>query len=560
MLLLIDNYDSFSYNLYQMLGEITPDIKVIRNDAMTVAEVAALNPSHIILSPGPGRPEDAGIIIETVKQLGGKIPILGVCLGHQAICAAYGAEIVQAKQLMHGKQSVVTAAQDCRMFRGLPERFTVARYHSLAADPATLPDCLRVTAKTDDGEVMAVQHKEYPVYGLQFHPESILTPEGRQMLLNFLQDTPEPVRKPAQPVITEEPAQKNKTAEAIRREEPKMIAEAIKKIVDKQDLTYAEAYTVMNEIMNGETTPTQNAAFLAALSTKSTKAETIDEITGCAAAMREHALHVEHDFDVLEIVGTGGDHANSFNISTTSALVAAAGGAKVAKHGNRAASSQCGTADCLEALGVNIKQDPAKAVQMLSETGMCFLFAQLYHTSMKYVGSIRKELGVRTVFNILGPLTNPANARRTLIGVYDASLVNPIAEVLQRLGVKRGMVVYGLDKLDEISMSAETLVCEFDIESTKTYTIAPEDFGLPRCGREDLRGGSPEENAAITRAILSGEERGAKRNAVLINAGAALYLADQASSIAEGVQLAAELIDSGKAAAKLDAFIEASNR
>ncbi|MBP0967746.1 MAG: gamma-glutamyl-gamma-aminobutyrate hydrolase family protein, partial [Oscillospiraceae bacterium] len=342
MLLLIDNYDSFSYNLYQMLGEITPDIKVIRNDAMTVAEVAALNPSHIILSPGPGRPEDAGIIIETVKQLGGKIPILGVCLGHQAICAAYGAEIVQAKQLMHGKQSVVTAAQDCRMFRGLPERFTVARYHSLAADPATLPDCLRVTAKTDDGEVMAVQHKEYPVYGLQFHPESILTPEGRQMLLNFLQDTPEPVRKPALPVITEEPAQKNKTAEAIRREEPKMIAEAIKKIVDKQDLTYAEAYTVMNEIMNGETTPTQNAAFLAALSTKSTKAETIDEITGCAAAMREHALHVEHDFDVLEIVGTGGDHANSFNISTTSALVAAAGGAKVAKHGNRAASSACG--------------------------------------------------------------------------------------------------------------------------------------------------------------------------------------------------------------------------
>ena len=563
MLLLIDNYDSFSYNLYQMLGELTPDIKVIRNDAMTVDEVAALNPSHIILSPGPGRPEDAGIIIETVKKLGGKIPILGVCLGHQAICAAYGATIVHAKQLMHGKQSTVTAAQDSRMFRGLPERITVARYHSLAADPATLPDCLRITAKTDDGEVMAVQHKEYPVYGLQFHPESILTPEGRQMLLNFLQDTPEPVRRTAQPEIKKEPAQKhdeNKTAETVRREEPKMIAEAIKKIVDKQDLTYAEAYTVMNEIMNGETTPTQNAAFLAALSTKSTKAETIDEITGCAAAMREHALHVEHDFDVLEIVGTGGDHSDSFNISTTSALVAAAGGAKVAKHGNRAASSKCGTADCLEALGVNIKQDPEKAVQMLSEAGMCFLFAQLYHTSMKYVGSIRKELGVRTVFNILGPLTNPANARRTLIGVYDASLVNPIAEVLQRLGVKRGMVVYGLDKLDEISMSSETLVCEFDIESAKTYTISPEDFGLPRCGKDDLRGGSPEENAAITRAILSGEERGAKRNAVLINAGAALYLAERASSIAEGVQLAAELIDSGKAAAQLETFIEASNR
>ncbi len=339
-----------------------------------------------------------------------------------------------------------------------------------------------------------------------------------------------------------------------------MISEAIKKIVDKQDLTYSEAYAVMNEIMNGETTPTQNAAFLAALSTKSTKAETIDEITGCAAAMREHALHVEHDLDVLEIVGTGGDNANSFNISTTSALTAAAGGAKVAKHGNRAASSKCGTADCLEALGVNIRQDPEKAVRMLNETGMCFLFAQLYHTSMKYVGSIRKELGVRTVFNILGPLTNPANAKRTLIGVYDDSLVEPIAEVLVRLGVKRGMVVYGMDKLDEISMSAETLICEFTADSSRTYTVSPEDLGFERCSRGELAGGTPAENAAITRGILSGELRGAKRNAVLLNAGAALYIADLAASMPEGVKLAGEIIDSGKASAKLDEFIAASNR
>lgn len=339
-----------------------------------------------------------------------------------------------------------------------------------------------------------------------------------------------------------------------------MIADAIKKIVDKQDLTYSEAYAVMNEIMNGETTPTQNAAFLAALSTKSTKAETIDEITGCAAAMREHALKVEHDYDVVEIVGTGGDNAGSFNISTTSAIVAAAGGAKVAKHGNRAASSKCGTADCLEALGVNIKQEPEKAASMLGEVGMCFLFAQLYHTSMKYVGAIRKELGVRTVFNILGPLTNPANAKRAVIGVYDASLVNPIAEVLMRLGVQRGMVVYGLDRLDEISMSAETLICEFDPEQTKTYTVAPEDFGFERCRQYDLQGGSPEENAAITRAILTGEECGPKRNAVLMNAGAALYIAGRADTLAEGVKLAAELIDSGKAATQLEAFIEASNR
>ena len=560
MILLIDNYDSFSYNLYQMLGTISPEIKVIRNDAMTVDEIAALQPSHIILSPGPGRPEDAGIIIETVQRLGGKIPILGVCLGHQAICAAYGAVIVHAKQLMHGKQSVVTLDTQSRMFRGLPAQTAVARYHSLAADAQTVPDCLRVTAKTDDGEIMAVQHAEYPVYGLQFHPESILTPDGIRMLRNFLLDTPDTADKP-EPVTkpkNQKPAEQ--VTENRAEEEPKMIADAIKKIVDKKDLTYAEAYAVMNEIMNGETTPTQNAAFLAALSTKSTKAETIDEITGCAAAMREHALHVEHDFDVLEIVGTGGDHSDSFNISTTSALIAAAGGAKVAKHGNRAASSKCGTADCLEALGVNIQQPPEKAVEMLRDAGMCFLFAQLYHTSMKYVGSIRRELGVRTVFNILGPLTNPANAKRTLIGVYDASLVNPLAEVLQRLGVQRGMVVYGLDQLDEISASADTLICEFDIEQAKTYTVSPEDFGLTRCGKDELRGGTPEENAAITRAILSGSERGAKRTAVLLNAGAALYIADKAKSFAEGVKLAGELIDSGDAARKLDAFIAASNR
>ena len=339
-----------------------------------------------------------------------------------------------------------------------------------------------------------------------------------------------------------------------------MISEAIKKIVDKQELTYNEAYTVMNEIMSGETTPTQNAAFLAALSTKSAKAETIDEISGCAAAMREHATPVHYDAPVMEIVGTGGDNSDSFNISTTSALVAAAGGVKIAKHGNRAASSMCGTADCLEALGVSLDQPPEKAVRLLDEVGMCFFFAQKYHTSMKYVGAIRRELGIRTVFNILGPLTNPASPSYALLGVYDASLVEIIAEVMMRLGVRRGMVVYGLDKLDEISLSSDTLVCMFSEGDTKTYTISPEDFGFERCKKEDLRGGSPEENAAITRAVLSGEERGHKRNAVLLNAGAALYIARKALTMQEGIALAAELIDSGKALDTLNRFAEASNR
>lgn len=336
-----------------------------------------------------------------------------------------------------------------------------------------------------------------------------------------------------------------------------MIKEAIVKIVDKQDLTYEEAYTVMNEIMSGETSPTQNAAFLAALSTKSTKAETIDEITGCAAAMRDHATKVTHNMDVLEIVGTGGDNAHSFNISTTSALVAAAGGVKVAKHGNRAASSRCGTADCLEALDVNIDQSPEKCVELLEKVGMCFFFAQKYHTSMKYVGGIRKELGIRTVFNILGPLTNPASPNMQLLGVYDESLVEPLARVLANLGVKKGMVVYGTDKLDEISASSPTFICEFNQGEYKTYTITPEDFGLITCKKEDLTGGTPEENAAITLSVLKGEKE-PKRNAVLLNAGAALYIGGKAESFAEGIELAGRLIDDGSALAKLEAFKQES--
>ena len=338
-----------------------------------------------------------------------------------------------------------------------------------------------------------------------------------------------------------------------------MIKEAIVKIVSKGDLSFDEAYTVMNEIMSGSTTATQNAAFLAALSTKSARAETTDEIAGCAAAMRAHATKVETGMDLFEIVGTGGDNARSFNISTTSALVAAAGGMKVGKHGNRAASSQCGTADCLEALGVNIDQSPEKCLELLKEAGMCFFFAQKYHTSMKYVGAIRKELGFRTVFNILGPLTNPGTPSMQLLGVYDDYLVEPLSHVLVSLGIKRGMVVYGMDKLDEISMSAPTKVCEIKDGWYRTSVITPEEFGFIRCTKEELKGGTPEENAEITRAILRGAP-GPKRDAVLVNAGASLYIGGKADSMKEGVALAAQLIDSGKAMETLEKLIEVSNR
>lgn len=335
-----------------------------------------------------------------------------------------------------------------------------------------------------------------------------------------------------------------------------MIKEAILKLAQRNDLTAAEALEVMNEIMDGKASPVQMSSYLTALSLKG---ETIEEITGSAKGMRDHCIRLLHEMDVLEIVGTGGDGANSFNISTTASLVIAAGGVPVAKHGNRAASSKSGAADVLEALGVNISVSPEESSAMLKKIGICFLFAQNYHIAMKYVAPIRKELGIRTVFNILGPLSNPAGANMELMGVYEEALVEPLAKVMSNLGVRRGMVVYGMDRLDEISMSAPTRICEIQEGTYRTYEITPEDFGFQRCEKEELTGGTPQENAAITLEILGGK-RGPKRDAVVLNAGAALYLAQTAESMEAGVRMAEDLIDSGAAKRKLDEFIRESNR
>lgn len=334
-----------------------------------------------------------------------------------------------------------------------------------------------------------------------------------------------------------------------------MIKEAIIKLTNKENLSYEEAKAVMNEIMSGEASDVQKSAYLTALTMKG---ETIDEITGSAEEMRNHAVQLSHEGDVLEIVGTGGDKSDSFNISTTASLVIASAGVPVAKHGNRAASSKSGAADVLESLGVNITISPQKSAELLQNIGICFLFAQSYHTAMKYVGSIRKELGIRTIFNILGPLANPASANLQVMGVYDESLVEPLAKVLSNLGVKRALVVYGQDRLDEISASAETSVCEVKDGTFKSYTISPEQFGLTRCKKEELTGGTPDENAAITKAVLAGEQ-GARRTAVVLNVGAGLYVAGKADSIEAGVRLAEELIDSGKAEKKLEEFVKYSN-
>ncbi|MEW4414787.1 anthranilate phosphoribosyltransferase [Clostridium sp. AN503] len=335
-----------------------------------------------------------------------------------------------------------------------------------------------------------------------------------------------------------------------------MIKEAILKVFRKEDLSYKEAEQVMDEIMEGKATSVQMSSYLTALSMKG---ETVDEITASAAGMRSHCVRLLHDMDVLEIVGTGGDGANSFNISTTSALVIAAAGVPVAKHGNRAASSRSGAADVLEALGVNISVSPEASTKLLEKIGICFLFAQNYHIAMKYVAPVRKELGIRTIFNILGPLANPAGANMELMGVYDGALVEPLARVLANLGVKRAMVVYGTDGLDEISMSAPTKVCEVKDGDFISYEITPEQFGFTRCNKEDLAGGTPEENAQITLRILNGE-KGPKRDAVLMNAGAAIYLAGKATCIREGIEQARRILDSGEAREQLEKFAEYSNQ
>ena len=336
-----------------------------------------------------------------------------------------------------------------------------------------------------------------------------------------------------------------------------MIKEAILKLSKKENLNYEETKAVMNEIMSGEATAVQMSSYLTALSMKG---ETIDEITGSAAGMRENCIKLLHNLEVLEIVGTGGDNSNSFNISTASAIVIAAGGVAVAKHGNRASSSKCGAADVLEELGININISPEKSRELLSKINICFLFAQNYHIAMKYVAPVRKELGIRTVFNILGPLSNPAGANIELMGVYDSSLVEPLAKVMQNLGVKRGMVVYGTDKIDEISMSSETKVCEIlDKENLKSYTISPKDFGYDFYDKKELEGGDRKENAEIIRNIFSLKDKGAKRKAVCMNAGAGFYIAGKVQNIKDGVQMAENLIDEKKALEKLEDFIRESN-
>ena len=535
MIVVIDNYDSFTYNLVQELGELGAEIAVYRNDEVTLDEVERQQPSHIVISPGPGTPADGGISNEVIRQLGPRVPTLGVCLGHQCIGEVFGGRVSRAPHLMHGKTSHIRH-EGHPLFAGVASDFVATRYHSLVVE-TPLPVALRPIAYSDDGELMALCHERYPIYGLQFHPESVLTEAGRRILANFL------ALRPDQPMA----------ATVAPPPPPALdIRQALRRVIEGGHLTADESEAVMGQIMRGEATSAQIASYLTALRVKG---ETIDEIVGAARAMRQHATVVRPQRrDLIDTCGTGGDGLGTFNISTTVAFVAAGAGLGVAKHGNRSVSSLSGSADVLEALGVRLDLTPEQMARCIDEVGIGFLFAPKLHPAMRHAIGPRREIGVRTVFNVLGPLTNPAGAGRQLLGVFAANLVEPLAEVLQGLGSIQAMVVHGADGLDELSTTGPNHVAYLADGRVSHYALDATTLGLRPARLDDLRGGDGPANALLTRQVLAGE-LGPRRDVVLLNAAAALLVGGLAQDLREGMALAARAIDSGAARERLEALV-----
>jgi anthranilate synthase/phosphoribosyltransferase len=530
MVLVVDNFDSFTYNLVQLIGDLGYEVSVFRNDAITPQEAEKLEPSHLIISPGPCTPREAGVSVEMIRHFAGKVPVLGVCLGHQAVGAAFGGTIVKAARLMHGKTSEVLH-DERTLFSGLPQAFPAARYHSLAVESGSLPDCFQISAWTADGEIMGLRHRELSVEGVQFHPESVATPLGRKLMTNFLQR---------------------------RRSGPEVdLRGAVAQVVEGRDLSEGQMLAVMELIMSGEATQAQIGAFVTALRLKG---ESVEEISAAARVMREKAtrVRVPPGRTVVDTCGTGGDGAHTFNISTVAALVAAGAGVLVAKHGNRSVSSLCGSADVLKELGVDITVDAEKMAECLEKAGIGFLFAPSLHSAMRHVIGPRREIGIRTIFNILGPLSNPARAHAQVLGVYDPELVPVMARVLGNVGVRKAIVVHGSDGLDEITLTGPTRTTFLEEGETKDRTLRPEDFGFQACASEALRGGDPKENAAIALDILGRRDSGPRRQVVELNAGAAIYVAGEAPDLESAVAKAGKAIDSGAAMEALERLREVS--
>jgi len=549
MILVVDNYDSFTYNLVQLLGLLGAEVRVERNDAVSAGQVLAMAPAGIVISPGPGTPDVAGAseaIVAAAAEAG--IPLLGVCLGHQAIAEVFGGKVVRADEAMHGKTSTVSNT-GVGLMAGMPQEFTATRYHSLIVERATLPSCMVVTAETVDGIVMAMQHATKPIFGVQFHPESILTPEGVVLVRNFLELAGE--------IEPEERPERSVAPKSIAEGDTVTVPAAIGVAISGGSLTEEQAVEVMGLVMDGEATPAQIASLVTAMRMKG---ETVDEITGFARAMRARVTPVRpRATGLLDTCGTGGDGLSTFNISTTTAFVVAGAGVPIAKHGNRAVSSKSGSADVLEALGVRIDIAPDEMARCIDEVGVGFLFAQSLHASMRHAGAPRREIAIRTVFNILGPLTNPAGARRQLLGVYDPKLVPVLAEVAGRLGAERVMVVHGHPGMDEVSASGPTTVAEYVDGKVRTYELDPESVGIARISPRAILGGDAGFNAGIVREVLGGVH-GAARDTTLMNAAAALMVAGRADDLAHGVALARESIDGGHALGRLEALVALSGR
>ena len=538
MILLIDNYDSFTYNLYQYLRETSEEtVEVHRNDEITIEEIEARNPSRLVISPGPGRPEDAGISVEAVRHFAGKLPILGVCLGHQAIAAAFGGKITASRRIVHGKCEWIRL-DGKGLFRAMDSEVLFTRYHSLAVESDSLPEVLEVSASSTDGEIMGVRHKELCIEGVQFHPESIAGSEGKRLLSNFLR---------------------------YKRESfvPKI---GLAKLLAAGHMNQDEAENFMEELTEGNLSQAQIAAFLIGMTAGGINAE---EIAGCARVLKRKRVPVELPFPLLDTCGTGGDGKGTFNISSFAALIAASCGAKVAKHGNRAVSSVSGSADFYKALGIDTELRAEEAADMIEKSGFAFLFAPFYHKAMRHAASVRKELGVKTIMNLLGPLSNPAGASYQLIGVFAPEYVKPVAEAAILLGLKRVLVVHGAGGIDEISVSGETYAVYADAEGClEEMTIKPEDFGISSYQVESLTGGSALENAALARALLgksaSPEERvgagpiDALREAVCLNAGAAVFIYGLATGLKEGYEMAKDALLSGETLTKTEEIIRSA--
>jgi len=534
MILMIDNYDSFTYNLVQMIRALGAGMKVVRNDEIDVEGIAALNPEAIVLSPGPGNPDSAGVTLAAVKAFAGKVPMLGVCLGHQSIAQAFGARIVRAKRLMHGKTSRIR--HDGKgLFEGLDQGFAAMRYHSLAVERATLPDCFEISAESEDGEIMGLRHKTLPIESLQYHPESIGTPDGVRQLANFL-------------------------AMATGRQTRRTLQQSVRKAVIRRALdgaspNEAEAEGFFASILAGEVGEPELAAFLTAIARNPV---TADELAGAARAMADAAVKVDlGGLDPVDIVGTGGDGSNSFNVSTTAAFIAAGAGVTIAKHGNIASTSLCGSADVLRELGLNLAAGPEQMAECVKRVGIGFLFCRNLHPAMRFAASVRRTLGFRTVFNLLGPLTNPAGAKRHVIGVPQEKLAVTLATALGRLGSTRAMVVSGAGGLDEISPGGFTFVSSLAGGAVKnTLLDAGGEYG-ERYAVDAIKGGDSATNARLLLSVLKGEDHGAYRAAAVENAAAAIMVGDKAATYAEALALARESIDSGRALAKMNAMMEA---